>query len=53
MKLQVDSNFKQSKMKLQAVINCKQAWNEAKFFFQLQPVNNEDTSCFLAQTSQE
>ena len=30
MKLQVDSNFKQPKMKLHVVFNFKRVWNEAK-----------------------
>ena len=35
MKLQVDSNFKQPKMKLQVVFNFKRVWNEATSSFQL------------------
>ena len=34
--VQVDSNFKQPKMKLQVVFNFKRVWNEATSCFQLQ-----------------
>ena len=52
-KLQVDSNFKQPKMKLQVVLKFKRFWNEATSFSNFNLVNNEATSCFHAQTSQE
>ena len=37
MKLQVDSDFKQPKMKLQDFFNFKRLWNEATSCFKLQP----------------
>ena len=43
MKLQVDSNFKQPKMRLQVVLKFKRVWNEVISCFQLNLVNNEAT----------
>ena len=53
MKLKVDSNFKQRKMKLQVVFNFKRVWMKLQVVSTFNLVNNEATSYFQAQKSQE
>ena len=53
MKLQVDSNFKQPKMKLKVVFNFKRSGMKLQVVSNFNLVNNEATSCFRVQTSQE
>ena len=53
MKLQVDYNFKQPKMKLQVVFTSNESGMKLQVVSNFNLVNNEATSCFRAQTSQE
>ena len=53
MKLQVDSNFKQLKMKLQVVSTSNESRMKLQVVSNFNLANNEATSCFWAQTSQE
>ena len=53
MKLQVDSNFKQPKMKLQGVLTSNESGMKLQVVSNFNLSNNEATSYFRAPTSQE